>query len=115
MDKDIELIANNIKRLRERKGYTQEELAETVNLSVSHISKVESGQRKIGMKAYLNILKALDANETDILFPVADEDSETFLQYQSIMTDCSEAERDFLLDTLKDIKKNLKFLKDKCS
>lgn len=115
MDKDIELIANNIKRLREEKGYTQEELAETVGLSASHISKVESGQRKISMKAYLNILKALNAGEANSALFDFEENNTLFLQYQSIMTDCSEAERDFLLDTLKNIKKNLKILKDKCS
>ena len=34
-------MGQKIKRARERKGYTQEELAERVNLSVQHISVIE--------------------------------------------------------------------------
>ena len=64
---DFQIISNNIKSLREKKGFTQEQLAEAADLSVSHLSKVESGQRRIGMKAYLTVLKALDVDEEIII------------------------------------------------
>ncbi len=64
---NFEIISKNIKYLREKKGYTQEQLAEAADLSVSHISKVESGQRRIGMKAYLTVLEALNVNEEDFI------------------------------------------------
>ena len=63
MDTEFQVIAKNIKCLREKKGYTQEQLAEATELSVSHLSKVESGQRRIGMRAYVSILQALGAAE----------------------------------------------------
>ena len=43
-------IAEEIKRLREERDMTQEELAESAEISLSHLSKVESGSRMIGMK-----------------------------------------------------------------
>lgn len=64
---NFEIISKNIKYLREKKGYTQEQLAEAADLSVSHIGKVESGQRRIGMKAYLTVLEALNVNEEDFI------------------------------------------------
>lgn len=98
MDKEFQVIAKNIKYLREKRGYTQEQLAEAAGLSVSHLSKVETGQRRIGMKAYLSILQELGAAESDFVSTAVDENS--FKQYQALMEDCSEAEKRFLLDTL---------------
>ena len=48
-------IAEEIKRLREERDMTQEELAESAEISLSHLSKVESGSRMIGMKTYLSV------------------------------------------------------------
>ena len=39
---DFQIISANLKYLREKSGYTQEQLAEITGLSVSHISKVRS-------------------------------------------------------------------------
>ena len=44
MDKEIKRnIGLNIKFARMRKNYTQEKFAEILNISVSHISKMEQG------------------------------------------------------------------------
>ncbi len=108
---DFQIISNNIKSLREKKGFTQEQLAEAADLSVSHLSKVESGQRRIGMKAYLTVLKALDVDEEDFVALTADEEKENyFRRFQEIMKDCSEAEQKFLIDSLQTLKKNLTVL-----
>ena len=74
---DFQIISNNIKYLRMKKCYTQEQLAEAADLSVSHLSKVESGQRRIGMKAYLTLLKALDVSEDDYISLTATEERKT--------------------------------------
>ena len=111
MDKEFSVIAKNIKYLREKKGYTQEELAEAADLSVSHLSKVEAGQRRIGMKAYLSILQALEVAEEEFVSIAADEEKENeFKQYQDIMQNCNEAEKKFLLATMKNLKENMKVL-----
>ena len=47
---DFQIISANLKYLREKSGYTQEQLAEITGLSVSHISKVEAGLRRVGKK-----------------------------------------------------------------
>ena len=94
MDTEFQVIAKNIKYLREKRGYTQEQLAEATELSVSHLSKVESGQRRIGMKAYVSILRVLDAAEEGYISTMVDEETENgFKQYQNIMSDCNEAEK----------------------
>lgn len=49
MYNNSDFIGKNIKYCRKMKGYTQEELAEKANISVSHLSKIETGKRTIGM------------------------------------------------------------------
>ena len=111
MYNDFQIIAKNIKYLREKKGYTQEQLAEAANVSTSHLSKVESGQRRIDMKAYLSILQILGATEEEFISIAADKQKESDLKkYQDIMKDCNEAEKKFLLDTLENLKENLRVL-----
>ena len=110
---DFQIISNNIKYLREKKGYTQAQLAEAADLSVSHLSKVEAGQRRIGMKAYITVLKALGAEEKDFISLVAVKENENnFKKFQRIMKGCSEAEQKFLIETLESIKENLSLLMD---
>jgi transcriptional regulator with XRE-family HTH domain len=48
-------IGENIKRLREEKGLTQQQVAELVNMHRSNYSKVESGQRELSVKALSKI------------------------------------------------------------
>lgn len=64
---DFQIISANLKYLREKSGYTQEQLAEITGLSVSHISKVEAGLRRVGMKTYISILQALNVEWNDYI------------------------------------------------
>lgn len=111
MDKEFQVIAKNIKCLREKKGYTQEQLAEAVDLSASHLSKVESGQRRIGMKAYLSILQVLGVGDEEFVSIAVEEKKEgDYKKFQDMMKDCNKAERKFLLDSLENLKINMKKL-----
>lgn len=57
---DKEFIAQQIRLHRKKLGLTQEELAEKVNLSVQHISRIESGCYIPSLKSFFmmaNVLK----------------------------------------------------------
>lgn len=111
MYNDCQIIANNIKTLRLRKGYTQEQLAEAAGISVSHLSKVETGQKRIGMKTYLSVLQSLEVTDEEyVSLAIEKETDEEWGRFKKIMEDCSEAEEKFLLDTLENVKNNLKTL-----
>lgn len=111
MYNEFQMISNNIKFLREKKGYTQEQLAEMTGLSVSHISKVEAGQRRVGMKTYINILQVLEVKPEDYVTYAIKEETPGYLQQlSSILEDCTETEKKFLINTLQYLKGNLKDL-----
>lgn len=53
------IIADNIKTCRKSKRLSQEDLAAAAGLSKNYISLVETGQERIGMRAFLCIKQAL--------------------------------------------------------
>lgn len=113
MYQDFQIIANNIRTLRIRKGYTQEQLAEAAGISASHLSKVETGQKRIGMKTYLSVLQCLEVTDEEYVSLATenrDRSDEAWQRFLELTEDCTDAEERFLLDTLENIKCNLKIL-----
>lgn len=55
-------IAEKIKKLRIEKGFSQEELAEQVSISVSTIKFIEQNQRSPSLPMLFKILYILDRN-----------------------------------------------------
>lgn len=49
-----------IRTLRDKRGITRKELAELAEVSLSHLEKVETGQRSPGMGTFIKIMVILD-------------------------------------------------------
>lgn len=60
------LIAKRIRRLRKQKELTQEELAEKVHVSTTHIGLVETGKRRASLKTLQRIASALGVKLKDL-------------------------------------------------
>lgn len=60
MQNELYIVADAIKALRESRGLTQEQLAEKADISVSHLAKIETHARAMGMKTYIRLLEAMD-------------------------------------------------------
>jgi len=59
--REKETLAFNLKRLRQFKGLTQEELAKKVGLTKDTISKIELGkQENVGFKYLISVCRELD-------------------------------------------------------
>ena len=95
-------IAQNIRTLREERGYTIEKLAERAGVSANHMSKVENGLRNLSMESYLNVLEAL-IEFSDI----GDTKEQYILAFINIIKGCSGREASFLLETAACIKENM--------
>ncbi len=51
-----------IRGLRETRGIARRELAEQSGISISHLEKIESGQRSPGMGTFIRIMTERDVN-----------------------------------------------------
>lgn len=61
------IIGKRIKEARLRENFTQEMLADEMNVSVAYISRVENGKSQINLKRLVQICKILDIPEAEIL------------------------------------------------
>lgn len=63
----LKKIAFNIKVERLRKGFTQFQLAEMIDVHEKYIGKVESGKQNITIKTLIKLATALDTNLTKLV------------------------------------------------
>ena len=63
----LKSMGQKIKSAREKKGYTQEQLAERLNLSVQHISVIERGVKAPKLETFVRIANELDVNADFLL------------------------------------------------
>ncbi len=64
---DYNVIGQRIKRARLAKNYTQEDLAEKIDISVAFLSRVERGNSHINLKRLNQLCGLLDVTEGYIL------------------------------------------------
>ena len=67
---ELKAMGQRIKTARERKGYTQEQLAERLNLSVQHVSVMERGVEAPKLETFIRIANELQVNADFLLSDV---------------------------------------------
>lgn len=82
MELDKEVIAKVIQTARKRAGMTQFELAEHINISEKHLSKIETGKYYPALDTFLRILDTLNLTLGDFgLHSISETNPDkTFLQ-----------------------------------
>ncbi len=69
---DLSAIGSRIKAARERKNYTQEDLAAIVDLSPTHVSVIERGVKPPKLATLVAIANALEVSADTLLQDVVD-------------------------------------------
>ncbi len=69
---DLKAIGIRIKEAREAKGFTQEQLAEIVGLSPTHMSVIERGVKAPKLETFIKIANALNVTSDSLLLDVLD-------------------------------------------
>ena len=65
---DYKMIGMRIRNIRKRAGISQEELAESVDISATHISHIENGSTKLSLTVLVNIASVLSVQIDELLF-----------------------------------------------
>lgn len=61
------LVGQRIRELRERRGWSQERLAEEANLHRNYIGQIERGEKNMGVENLVRIAKALGVSTSSLL------------------------------------------------
>ena len=96
---DLTLLGNRIRVAREKEGITQEELAERINISPSHISVIERGVKTVRIDTVVRIANELDVSADYLLQDLVKRSRES--QLLSSIMDLPETDRSRLLNAVK--------------
>ena len=89
MDIDYYLIGQRIKEARKNKGYTQEKLAEEIDIAVTYLSRFEKGH-PINLKRLAQISQVLDVSMEYLLSgTVPKSDNYLNKDFEEILETCS--------------------------
>lgn len=69
---DLQVVGQRIKMARESKNLSQEDLAEMVDLSPSHISVIERGVKTTKLDTFVAIANALEVSADTLLVDVVE-------------------------------------------
>ncbi len=94
---DYKLIGERLKKARLQKGYTQEKLAEKIDVSIAYLSRIETGATHINLKRLNELCGVLDISEAYVLNGASD-DSVSYLntELSSILKDCTPEKKELI-------------------
>ncbi len=105
MAMDYASIGLRIKHARNEKGFTQEKLADMLNISRIQVAYIENGNRGISLELMVDIANALDVPVGELLadnLSAADKIADSDLRY--ILLDCTTQEESIITKTAKALK-----------
>lgn len=109
INKSLEKVGSRIKQARKKAHLSQVQLAEKLNISVSHMSDIETGSTNFSIEIFMRITEVLQVSadhllRTDIPQVAAINNREV----DSILKGCTPDEIDSLLKMLREMKDALK-------
>lgn len=102
-------IGSRIRAVRLERKMTQEQLADAVNLGVTHISHIETGSSIPSLQSFIAILNALDCSADELLCRELVSTQEIRNHWlEELLMDCSTDEVKVISDTLKTVKESVR-------
>lgn len=98
---DYYKIGQRIRKYRKALGFSQEELAEKVSISTTHMSHIETGNTKLSLAVLVSLSEVLEVHTDDLLFDAIDaKRSTTTNEILHLLEDCNIQQLSVLLDIL---------------
>ncbi len=101
-------IGQRIRKFRKAYNFSQEQLAEKVGISVTHMSHIETGNTKLSLQVFVDIANALSVQTDELLYDIP-QINRTVIKHEltEILDSCSQHEIYILVDVLKTLKSAL--------
>lgn len=78
-------IADNLKKLRKKKGWSQSELADRIGSHLSHINRIETGKYNPSLDVVQKLAKALDVSIDYLVSNTAEDFEEIRIEDKCLM------------------------------
>ncbi|MGI5963508.1 MAG: helix-turn-helix domain-containing protein [Lawsonibacter sp.] len=105
---DYEQIGQRVRHARKTRGFSQEELAERVGISVTHMSHIETGNTKLSLPVLAALATALETTSDWLLSGPHEGNLSSISQELSALLDgCTPQEAQVILETARSVKRAL--------
>ena len=102
-------IGARIRAERKKQKISQEKLAEMVGVGTTHISHIETGNTKLSIKTFVEIINALNISSDELLRNHVNKAKHVFEgELAEIINDCTDDEARIITDTAKSLKFSLR-------
>ena len=99
---DYYKIGQNIRKIRKAHGLSQEELAERVDISTTHMSHIETGNTKLSLQVLVDIAAALEVRTDDLLNSIPAAATGTAMdEIAAVLERCTAQESKVIADVVK--------------
>ena len=105
VNRELKEVGSRIKDARKARGLSQAELAEKLNISLSHMGDIENGKSNYGVDILMHLTEALQISADELLrtnVPAAN--ALYAAEFAEILDGCTTAEKEAMLSTLKNMK-----------
>ena len=101
-------IGQRRRKFRKADNLSQEQLAEKVQISVTHMSHIETGNTKLSLPVFVDIANALSVQTDELLHDIP-QNTKTNMKNEinEILDSCSVRDMYILLDVLRSVKVSL--------
>ena len=101
-------LGNNLRKARVIKGYTQEKLAEKADLSLSHISNIETANTRVSLPTLVDLANILDITIDELLVDSYENRSSIDdIKIKYILSDCTDEQKEILFRAILGLKQIL--------
>lgn len=109
---DYKTLGTRIRAVRQSRKMTQEALADTVGVGVTHISHIETGNSVPSVQVLIDIINALECSADELLCIDVQKARPAFdLWMGELMADCSAEEVKLITDMVLSLKSSVRRLK----
>lgn len=99
---DYYQIGQRIRKYRKAYGLSQEQVAERIGISVTHMSHIETGNTKLSLPVLAALARTLDVRTDDLLYAAAAGDKPTQVEeIAALLEDCTPQQTAILAEILR--------------
>lgn len=106
----LEELGKKLRTAREKKGFTQQELADQSHVSVKHIAGIERGVKNPSFEILRALAGVLEISLDALIDPKIKQDEKGAIEMKTIYLSCPPEVRDTLLKSTRSLAEHLKEL-----
>jgi len=101
---DYYKIGQRVRKYRKAQGLSQEQLAEMVGISVTHMSHIETANTKLSLSVFVELARALNIQTDDLLSDVKSGKVQAIEDINDVFERSTPEQTRIIADTVKAIK-----------